>query len=355
MGKNKNKERDRAKFTALYIDPVCMKKINYYTQAADGEVSGLGTLIRDDLGRFVVNQVFLLDQECTGTETDLDPEAISKLMVDMIGRNEDPGQLKFWWHSHVNMGVFWSGTDDTACETLSREFAFSLVVNKKRESLCRLDLYSPFRVTIDGVRVQELPTLEDSGLKEACEKEVKDKVKAPVWKAPVYPRSQAEYDSFVPGGYSDYGEYGHHRGNAENYHFPHRGHGYTPKHSFFKKDEKIKLSTQVLGDIERLTDCADRCSADGGIFCSTAWSEYIYHTLKDVVEGRLAPKAGCQSPCTYSKTYQMCTNGKCRVQKTCEYWTRVFEESEEDAKKELVAMETSQEATTINETTVVTV
>src|SRR5665213_1998913 len=133
----------KKKFDALYIDPLAMKKVMYYAQAADGEVSGLGIIEKDAEGKYVVTEVFLLDQECTGADTEINPEAISSLMITLMQANKDPGKLKFWWHSHVNMAVFWSGTDDTACETLSREFAFSLVVNKSREMKCRLDIYNP--------------------------------------------------------------------------------------------------------------------------------------------------------------------------------------------------------------------
>lgn len=167
-----------SRFTTLYVDPTVMKRIGYYTQAADGEVSGLGTLKKDEKGRYIVDEVYLLEQESSAADTEIKPESISKLMVDMMKDNKDPGALKFWWHSHASMGVFWSGTDDTCAETLSKEFAFSLVVNKAGDKKCRLDLYDPFRITFDGVRIEEL-TQDDMQLKEACEKEVKEKVKSP--------------------------------------------------------------------------------------------------------------------------------------------------------------------------------
>ena len=170
----------RTKFTTLYIDPLVMKRIKYYAQAATGEVSGLGTVVKDENGRHIVNNVFLLEQESSAADTELSPEAISKLMTDMIKNNQNPAELKFWWHSHADMGVFWSGTDDACAESLSKEFAFSLVVNKSGDTKCRLDLYAPFRITFDGVKVTELPQ-EDKNLKEACEKEVKEKVKSPYY------------------------------------------------------------------------------------------------------------------------------------------------------------------------------
>ena len=326
----------RTKFTTLFIDPVAIKKIHYYAQAADGEVSGLGTLIKDSEGRYVVNKVFLLDQESSGADTELNPEAISKLMVDMIGKNEDPAQLKFWWHSHANMGVFWSGTDDACAETLSHEFAFSLVVNKSREMKCRLDLYNPFRITFDGIKVTELFP-EDSSLKKECEKEVKEKVKAPGWKWK--DRFDQGNDYHYPG-YDDgyYGsEYGSHVKQGAH-HWP-----IVPGKNFslFKDKKRIKLPEIVVEDIEHLVDIADKFQTSGGIFIKDTWDEYIIETMKTVVEKRLEKKAACTAPLTFDKETTICTDGKCKVQKACAYWTKVFLETEEDAQKELTEMETS--------------
>ena len=82
----------KTRFTTLYIDPIVMKRIMYYAQAADGEYSALGTIIKDDKGRYIANAVYLLEQESSGAETELNPEAISKLMTDMMRKNEDPAR-----------------------------------------------------------------------------------------------------------------------------------------------------------------------------------------------------------------------------------------------------------------------
>ena len=303
----------RSKFTTLFIDPVVMKRIMYYAQAADGEVSGLGTVVKDDKGRMVVNQVYLLEQESSGADTELNSEAISKLMTDMIGKNEDPGQLKFWWHSHASMGVFWSGTDDTCAETLSREFAFSLVVNKAGEKRCRLDLYNPFRVTFDGVKVEEI-SQEDNDLKKECELEVKLKVKTP------YERyNNWKDDDYYGGGYAGGGFYGRrHMAVSE-----------------VKEDKKIDLPDHMVEDIERIIDIASNNAREGGVLCLETWNEYVAQTLKAVAEKRFEKKAGCNSFGTFSDSFGSCMDKSCKVAKACAYWTKVFEETEADAAKQL--------------------
>ena len=341
----------RNKFSALYIDPLAMKKIQYYADAADGEVSGFGILEKDAEGRYIVTEVFLLEQECTGADTEIDPEALSKLMVDLMQAGKDPGKLKFWWHSHVNMGVFWSGTDEIACDTLSREFAFSLVVNKMKERKCRLDIYNPFRLTVDNITVNELPDNTVDPLKEACAKEVKEKVKAPYQgfkKGTGYVYEPGVHNRYPNGGYDDaygdYDDYGRFGGESfvpggrHNDYPPYRGMGAKRGHGFFGgrvKDEKIKLPDPIVADIERLLGIATSNEAMGGVFSPETWQEYLQETLKSVAEMRLEPKAKCHSPLTYSETYADCTNGSCPITKTCKYFTRFFHETEQDAQKEL--------------------
>ena len=306
----------RTKFTTLYIDPIVMRKIKYYTQAADGEVSGLGTVIKDDKGRHIVNNVFLLEQESSAADTELNSEAISKLMTDMINKNENPAFLKFWWHSHATMGVFWSGTDDACAETLSREYAFSLVVNKAGESKCRLDLYNPFRITFDGVKVTEI-SHEDTALKEECEKEVKEKVKTGrSWN---WQKDQSGYDT------QDY----YHGGG----YFPTKPAGSDrPVYQGIGKS-RIKLPDHVVEDIERLMDLAKDNIQQGGVFTPNTWDEFIVKTMKEIFEKRFQKKAECNSPGTFDKTLPLCVN-HCKVKKECAFWTKFFDEGEEDANKE---------------------
>lgn len=299
----------KVKFSTLYIDPIVMRRIMYYTEAADGEVSGLGVVKIDDKGRHIVSKVHLLEQESSGADTELKPEAISELMVDMMKKDEDPGLLKFWWHSHANMSVFWSGTDDTCAETLSHEYAFSLVVNKAGDRKCRLDLYNPFRITIDNIRIEELK-IEDAELKEECAKEVKEKVKPPYYHG--YRRNYNDDDMDV------YHGFGHNRWNE-------RG--------FEKKDDtksRVTVPKYVTDDVKELLKLIQYSSYnDGGMLSVNVWKEYIINILKSVVVNRLDKDASCTTPVTFSNDWKDCS-GKCKVKKACAYWTRFLNDAERD-------------------------
>lgn len=121
------------------IKPECLDQIKYYVNKCDAEISGLG-LVNTENGELTVTEIFLLDQEVTGTTTDIDAGAVAKLIYDLRqkGKLDDKNFLRFWWHSHVNMGVGWSSTDDaTIKEFGANDWLFAGVFNKKDESKYR--------------------------------------------------------------------------------------------------------------------------------------------------------------------------------------------------------------------------
>jgi hypothetical protein len=314
----------KVKFSTLYIVPKALKRVMYYARAADGEVSGLGTIVKDPTGRYIVDDVYLLEQESSAADTELNPESISKLMTDMMKKNEDPSRLKFWWHSHASMGVFWSGTDDTCAETLSREFAFSLVVNKAGEKLCRLDIYNPIRITFNHIKLEEIAE-EDKDLKTMCELEVKEKVKTPSYsfKTPADHERGATGGRVYPHGnpyaYDDmgYGGYGHNYGDDWN--------------KRLKKNEtsKITLPDEIVKDIERFVEISTRNVSEGGSLSPRTWEEYALETLKEVLEHRFEKKAACRAFATWDESYTAC-GGSCKCTKICKQWTAYLAKKTEE-------------------------
>jgi len=111
-----------------------LNKLWCWTDEARGEISGMGRLIQTKEGYEIVN-LYLLEQECTGSSTDIDAAALAKLMYTS---KDDSGSMSLWWHTHANMGVFWSGTDQTTIRELSSNgMILALVVNKKHEYKCK--------------------------------------------------------------------------------------------------------------------------------------------------------------------------------------------------------------------------
>ncbi len=157
----------------IQVDAIAMQKLWTWVHMAKGEVSALGTVevieTSDTILR--ITDFYLLKQICSDVETELDQSALANLLTEV-----DPSMLRCWVHSHGDMAVFWSGTDDETIEGLSNgEWLLSLVVNKLHETVMRLDQYHPAHLYLSDV-VFELYHPVGDKLVEQWEEEFKKKV-----------------------------------------------------------------------------------------------------------------------------------------------------------------------------------
>jgi len=103
----------------VLITPEAYKRMLLYVEFAPKEVGWLGTVQALQSGDFLIDMVYLLEQEVTPTETELSVEGQSKLQVEFkrkygFAKSIEMGDaLKFWGHSHVRMEVFPSSTDES--------------------------------------------------------------------------------------------------------------------------------------------------------------------------------------------------------------------------------------------------
>ena len=166
----------------VQIPKEVFEKIMYWVDKCDEEISGFGTVIFDKKEKiFTVNEVFLLEQEVGSAHTDIDATALSKLMYH-VHKNKLKGELKFWWHSHVNMSVFWSSTDTETIKQLgSNGWIVATVFNKKEEmrtAICLnvdIPMLGSFPHIIDEVET-EISNFYDADLTKAWDKELAEKV-----------------------------------------------------------------------------------------------------------------------------------------------------------------------------------
>jgi hypothetical protein len=119
----------------VYIPASLYAQVMSYVLSCNIEVSGMGQ-VQPHADGVMVTKVHLLKQECSGSETTLDEDELAELYYECEdGKYKDYGELVWWWHSHVNMGVFWSGTDQSAIAQLSEDGRiYATVFNKKFES-----------------------------------------------------------------------------------------------------------------------------------------------------------------------------------------------------------------------------
>lgn len=109
----------------VYMTPDAYKRMCLYVELAPKEVGWLGTVIKRPNGDFLIEEVFLVEQEVTPTETELSVQGTEKLILELL-EDGDPGleksnKLHFWGHSHVRMGTSPSGTDESTMQRFARE------------------------------------------------------------------------------------------------------------------------------------------------------------------------------------------------------------------------------------------
>jgi hypothetical protein len=115
----------------VVLDNEVFRKIMHWVNKSEYEVSGLGTVQVEADGVLRVTDAMLLPQKNGSTHTDIEAEDVNKALFLL---KDAPGQLRFWWHSHVNMNVFWSGTDMDTIKKIGEGGWFACsVFNKKRE------------------------------------------------------------------------------------------------------------------------------------------------------------------------------------------------------------------------------
>ena len=156
----------------IEIDKEVFKKIMYWIDKTGAEISGLGKVLVDKERNVIrVIEAVLVKQENTGTSTELDAAAVGRAMFRL---KDSPGELRFHFHSHANMGVFWSSTDQDMIKMLGSQGWFcATVFNKKREMLSAYVQASPVRFVCSDV-----PTTvdKDTYINEAWDKEYAENV-----------------------------------------------------------------------------------------------------------------------------------------------------------------------------------
>lgn len=187
----------------VLLTPEAFEQLYAYAYATAQEISCMG-VVRRDGNCFIVERFHLVKQEGGMAHTEMDPAALGTLMEDLLaqGKTQEARSLKCWAHSHPNMGVFWSKTDDTTCRLLATDYLVSLVVSDGFAIRARIDVGAPLGLIVDHVPVYcQLP--QDRSRLDQYAKEVAKKVRMrPV--VPVLPENSIGRLLDETGPWSDY-------------------------------------------------------------------------------------------------------------------------------------------------------
>jgi proteasome lid subunit RPN8/RPN11 len=150
-----------------------------YAQRCPVEIGGLGTVVADADG-LLITDVFLLAQRVSASDTELDTEALFDFLARHVTEGGDSAQVRLWWHSHADMDVVWSETDRATIRSLPGEFWVALLVNRRGEMVCRLDVFLPQRHTweLPLVEVLDPAGSDPETLCRAIDREILEKVRA---------------------------------------------------------------------------------------------------------------------------------------------------------------------------------
>jgi len=145
---------------------------------ADEEISWLGT-VKMMGANFFIDEVFLLKQECSSVQTELDEGDIGDLGAELLLKENGMNivnSLKFWGHSHVRMGTSPSGQDETQLKHFidnDCEYFIRAILNKNG----KMEFTVRWR---NGIEIKDIPWMVLHDFNEAGRtkwvKEIKDKV-----------------------------------------------------------------------------------------------------------------------------------------------------------------------------------
>lgn len=124
---------------SVLLTPTVISTIYHLVDLAADEIGMMGTVKRWG-SHFLVDHVYLFEQEANGATTEINPEGQDKLFRQLM--DENPGQpgldlvnrIRIWIHSHHQMGVDPSGQDLSqfaAFKEACNDFFIMSIVNKR--------------------------------------------------------------------------------------------------------------------------------------------------------------------------------------------------------------------------------
>jgi len=103
-------------FPMVYMARKAFSTMWHIVDLADEEVGWLGTVRQTPSGNFVIEEVFLLHQEVSASQTEISEDGIAELAQELIETRPDGMEvvnaIRFWGHSHCYMGTSPSGQDE---------------------------------------------------------------------------------------------------------------------------------------------------------------------------------------------------------------------------------------------------
>lgn len=181
----------------------------HYVDIADKEVSWLGTVRITPYGNYLIEEVFLLEQKVSATQTEISADGQAALVQQLIESRTDgvdvANRLFFWGHSHVRMGTTPSGQDEKQMEAF-RDNGCPWFIRGILNKLGRME----FTIFLwgAGVKIEDIPWAIYEGVDESLRAGIESEFKGKVSEKPIQyiPQQNSNGFSFghVPHGDHDF-------------------------------------------------------------------------------------------------------------------------------------------------------
>lgn len=214
----------------IYILPRVLNDMYLILDEGDTEISWLGLV--DSIGSdFLITEIFMPKQKCHSTETEMTEEGISEIGEQLLARpkgTELVNKLRFWGHSHPNMGVEPSGQDETQLDRFKDNDCDYFIRGIFNTSGKGKFTYFDYR---HGIKIIDVPWAAYMITDHTRRKIVKEEIKAKVTRGGyAYSGPSGSYHGYGSPGYvSPYQQANtppyHHEGGVIHQGVSHIGHG----------------------------------------------------------------------------------------------------------------------------------
>lgn len=211
----------------VYIKPEALDKMWHYVNLATKEIGWLGKVTRvkdeeeNDTYNFIIDDVYLFTQTVTAVETVIDDEALGNFCSEIMTSYDDKDEamevinhIKLWGHSHVNMGVSPSGTDNTTMdnfgETVS-DYMIRIIANKSGE--LKIDIYF-YDEKFKAIDVPWSPIQTHIIDSESIKNEIAEKITERTYQYSSFGNNRSGYSGY----YSRFNNYAY-NSNSQNSHY----------------------------------------------------------------------------------------------------------------------------------------
>jgi len=166
--------------SVVYDSLTFYKIMHWVEKAGRNEISGFGNVIKEGSVLKVVDAI-LLPQKNGAAHTDIEPEAVGKAEYQL---RHAKGEMRLWWHSHVEMQCFWSKTDTDTIEALGKHgWILATVFNQHWRNRSAVYIGSGTEVFIDDIPTRHVYAISAEQA-EIWDKEFTSNVEVTVYKAP---------------------------------------------------------------------------------------------------------------------------------------------------------------------------